>query len=131
MFKIKLKCHEDSSLMFKLVMIGNDNVNDLDECKLEAKTNLNEFYSVQFHLNGNGLPYLFRLRNKTSNNPYILVKKDSFVFNELKVGDILDMAYNQDESLGSNKLFKTLITSKIPHDRYTDHSIIGLSIIDN
>jgi len=117
--------------MFKLVMIGNHNVNDLDECRLEEKTIINGYYSVQFNLNGKGLFYLFRLRNKTSNKPYILVKKDSSVFNELKVGDILDMEYNQSESLGGSKLFKTLITSKIPHDRYTGHSIIGLSIIDN
>ena len=117
--------------MFKLVMIGNHNVNDLDECRLKEKTIINGYYSVQFNLNGKGPSYLFRLRNKTSNKPYILVKKDSSVFNELKVGDILDMEYNQSESLGGSKLFKTLITSKIPHDRYTGHSIIGLSIIDN
>ena len=112
-------------------MIGNHNVNDLDECELKAKTMLNEYYSVQFYLNGKGPSYLFRLRNKTSSKPYILVKKDSFVFNELKVGDILDMEFNQSESLGSGKLFKTLITSKTPHNHYTGHSIIELSIIGN
>lgn len=117
--------------MFELVMIGNLNVNDLDGCGLEAKTMLNEYYSVQFYLNGKGPSYLFRLRNKTSSKPYILVKKDSFVFNELKVGDILDMEYNQSESLGGGKLFRTLITSKILHDHYTGHSIIELSIIGN
>ena len=117
--------------MFKLVMIGNHNANDLDEYRLEEKTILKGYYSVQFNLNGKGPSYLFRLRNKTSNKPYILVKKDSSVFNELKVGDILDMEYNQSESLGGSKFFKTLITSKIPHDHYTGHSIIGLSIIDN
>jgi hypothetical protein len=41
------------------------------------------------------------------------------------------MEYNQSESLGGGKLFKTLITSKIPHDHYTGHSIIELSIIGN
>jgi hypothetical protein len=117
--------------MFQLVMIGNHKVNDLNKCELKAKTMLNEYYSVQFYLNGKGPSYLFRLRNKTSSNPYILVKKDSSVFNELKVGDILDMEYNQSESLGGGKLFKTLITSKIPHDHYTGHSIIELSIIGN
>jgi len=117
--------------MFKLVMIGNQSVNDLAECRSEVKTILNGYYSVQFFLNGKGPSYLFRLRNETSNKPYILVKKDSSVFNELKVGDILDMEYHQSESLGGSKLFKTLITSKIPHDSYTGHSIVELSIIDN
>ena len=117
--------------MFELVKIGNHNANDLDGCGLEAKTILNGYYSVQFYLDGKGPSYLFRLRKKTSSKPYILVKKDSFVFNALKVGDILDMEYNQPESLGSGKLFKTLITSKIPHDHYIGHSIIELSIIGN
>ena len=117
--------------MFKLIMIGNHNVNDLAECRLEAKTILDEYYSVQFFLNGKGPSYLFRLRNISSNRPYILVQQDSSVFNELKVGDILDMEYNPPESLGAGKLFKTLITSKIPHDGYTGHSIFELSIIDN
>jgi hypothetical protein len=52
------------------------------------------------------------------------------VFKELKVGDILDMEYNQPESLGG-KFFKTQIASKNSHDRYTGHSIVELSIIDN
>jgi hypothetical protein len=117
--------------MFELIKIGNQSVNVLAEYGSEAKTISDEFYSVQFFLNGKGPSYLFRLRNETSNKPYILVKKDSSVFNELKVGDILDMEYHQSESFGGSKLFKTLITSKIPHDSYTGHSIVELSIIDN
>ena len=117
--------------MFKLVMIGNQSVNDLAECRSEAKTILDGYYSVQFFLNGKRPSYLFRLRNKTSNKPYILVKKDSSVFNELKVGDILDMKYNQPESLNDGKTFKTLLTSKIPHNNYTGHSIVEFSIINN
>ncbi len=117
--------------MFKLVMIGNQSVNDLAECRSEAKTPLDGYDSVQFFLNEKKPPCLFRLRNKTSNKPYILVKKYSSVFNELKVGDILYMEYHQSESLGGGKLFKTLITSKIPHNRYTGHSLVELSISDN
>jgi hypothetical protein len=117
--------------MFKLVMIGNQNLNDLDEFRYTAKTILNGYYSVQFCLNGKGLSYLFRLRNNDSNEPYILVKKDSSVFNELKVGDILDMEYNQSESSGVGKIYKTQITSKNSHDHYTGYSIVELSILDN
>jgi hypothetical protein len=117
--------------MFKFIDGGNQTVNDLAEFRSGAKTILDGYFSVQFLLNGKGPSYLFRLRNKTSNKGYILVKQDSYVFNELKVGDILDMEYNQPESSGCGKLFKTLITSKIPHDRYTGHSILELSIIDN
>ena len=117
--------------MFKLINTGNQSTNNLSEFRSGEKTILDGYYSVQFFLNGKGLSYLFRLRNKTSNKAYILVKRDSPVFNELNVGDILDMEYNPSESLNGGKLLKTLITLKIPHDRYAGHSIFELSIIDN
>jgi hypothetical protein len=117
--------------MFELIKIENQSVNVLAEYRSEAKTILDEFYSVQFFLNGKEILYQFKLRNISSNGPCILVKQDSSVFIELKVGDILDMEYNKPESLGAGKLLKTLIISKIPHNRYTGHSIVELSIIDN
>ena len=117
--------------MFELIKTGNRNAIDLDVCRLKEKIILGEHHSVQFNLNGRSLSHLFRLRYNTSNGPYVLVKQDSYVFNELKVGDVLDMKYNQSESLNDSKTFKTLITSKIPHNSYTGHSIVELSIIDN
>ncbi len=117
--------------MFELIKIGNQSVIDLVECRSEAKTILDEFYSVQFFLNGKEPYYQFKLRNISSNKPCILVKKDSSVFTELNVGDILDMEYNQTESLGFGKIIKTQITSKNSHDRYMEHSIVELSIIEN
>lgn len=117
--------------MFKLIRIENRLEKEVAGCGVETKIILKEFQSVQFCLNGKEPSYLFRLRNTSANRPYILVKQESSIFNELKVGDILDMEYNQPLSFGAGQLFKTQITSKIPHDRYTGHSIIGLSIIDN
>jgi len=117
--------------MFELIKIGNQSINDLAECRLETKTILDEYYSVQFFLNAKGPSYQFRLRNNSSSRPYILVKQDSQVFTKLQVGDILDMEYSKPESLGANILFKTQITSKNSHDRYRGHSIVELSIIDN
>ena len=117
--------------MFKLVMIGNKSVDDLAECRNEAKTILGEFYSVQFFLSDKEILYQFKLRNISSNGPCILVKKDSPVFTELQVGDILDMEYSKPESLGASELFKTQITSKNSHDCYTGYSIVELTIIAN
>ena len=117
--------------MFELIKVGNHNVIDLAKRRFNTKIVSGEYHSVQFFLNGGGLSRLFRLRYNTSNGPYVLVKQDSPVFKELKVGDLLDMEYNRSESLGGGKTFKTLITSKIPDDHYTGHSIIELSILDN
>ena len=117
--------------MFELIKIGNHNVIDLAERRFKAKIISGKYHSVQFFLNGSGLSHIFRLRYNTSNGPYVLVKRDSSVSKELNVGDILKMEYNNAESLDNGKLFKTLITSKIPHDRYKGYSIVELSIIDN
>ena len=117
--------------MFEFIETKNNNIIDLAGRRLNAEIILGKYHSVQFFLNGSGLCHLFRLRNNTSNKPYILVKQDSSVFKELKVGDILDMEYNRPESLGGGKTFKTIITSKAPHNSYNGHSIVELSIINN
>lgn len=117
--------------MFELSETENKSVIDLAEYRSEAETILDEFYSLQFFLNGKGIFYQFKLRNTSSNRPCILVKKDSPVFAELQVGDILEMEYNKPESLDAGRLFKTKITSKNSHDYYTGYSIVELSIVDN
>ena len=117
--------------MFELSEAGNQSVIDLAEYRSKAITILDEFYSVQFFLKGKGIFYQFKLRNTSLNRPCVLVKKDSPVFTELQVGDILDMKYNNPESLDASRLFKTRITSINSHDCYTGHSIVELSIIDN
>ena len=117
--------------MFELMKIENQSVNELADCRSEAETILDDYYSVQFFLNGKVPSYIFKLHNNSSSKPYILVKQDSSVFKELNVGDILDMEYNKAESLNNGKLFKTVITSKISHDRYNGHIIVELSIINN
>jgi hypothetical protein len=105
--------------------------NNLIENKSESGIILDEFYSVQFSLNGKGPRYIFKLRNTSQNGPCILVKKDSSVFKQLKVGDILNMEYNSSELSGPRKSLKTQITSKNSNNRLTDHSIVEFSIIDN
>ena len=117
--------------MFELSETENQSVIDLVKYRSEVKTILDGFYSVQFFLKRKGILYQFKLRTTSSNKPCIIVKKDSPVFTELQVGDILDMKYNNPESLDASKLFKTQIISKNPLDCYTGHSIVELSIITN
>ena len=94
----------------------------------ESRNILNNYYSVQFSFNDTDPVYLFKLRDIHLNGLCILVKEDSSVFKQLKVGDTLNMEYNPPESSGPTKLLKTQITSKNSHDRFTGHSLVGLSI---
>ena len=98
--------------MFKLVMEEKYVSNNFMENKSESETILDVFYSVQFSLNGKGPMYIFKLRNTSTNEPCILVKKNSSVFKQLKVGDILNMEYNYPGLAGPSKSLKTQITSK-------------------
>jgi hypothetical protein len=100
------------------------------ENRAESRNILNKFFSVQFSLDDRGPVYLFKLRNQSTDEPCILVKKDSDVFEQLEVGDILYMEYNSPEFSKSNKLLKTQIVSKNSHDRFTGHFRVGLSIIN-
>lgn len=108
----------------------NISTNNLIGNRAKSRHILDKYHSVQFSLNNMGPVYLFKLRNISLNEPCILVKEDSSVLKQLKVGDILDMEYNLPGLSGHQKLFKTRITSKNSHDRFTGHSLVGLSIIE-
>ncbi len=104
---------------------------NLAESKDESRTILDKYYSVQFSLSKMDPAYLFKLRNISDNGLCILVRQDSSAFEQLKVGDVVDMEYNPNEFSGPTKLLKTQITSKNCYDRFKGHSLVELSIIDN
>lgn len=103
---------------------------NMAESRAVSRYILDNYYSVQFSLNDMGPIYLFKLRNVSLSEPCILVKEDSSVFEQLEVGDILDMKFNPMELSVPNKLLKTKIISKHSHDSFTGHSLVGLSIIE-
>jgi hypothetical protein len=103
---------------------------NLAENRIESRNILDKFFSVQFSLNCRGPVYLFKLRDTSTNEPCILVKEDSCVFEQLAVGDTLYMEYNSPGLSKPNKLLKTQIISKNSHDRFTGHFLVGLSIVD-
>jgi hypothetical protein len=53
--------------MVKPAMTGNEN--DSVASRSQAEAILDEYYSVQFFINGRGPGYLFKLRNNSSNGP--------------------------------------------------------------
>ena len=104
--------------------------NNLAESITLSRYILDNYYSVQFSFNDMGPIYQFKLRHISLNGPCILVKEDSNVFKQLEVGDILHMEFNPMKLSVPNKLLKTQIISKNSHDRFTGHTLIGLSIIE-
>ena len=107
-----------------------NSANNMAESKAVSRYILDNYYSVQFSLNDMGPIYLFKLRNISLSEPFILVKEDSSVFEQLEVGDILNMKFNPMELSVPNKLLKTKIISKNSHNLFTGHTLVGLSIIE-
>lgn len=105
-------------------------MDNLAENRSDSRHILDKFFSVQFSLNERGPVYLFKLRNKSTNEPCILVKEDSCVSEQLEVGDILYMEYSSPGLSKPNKLLKTQIISKNSHNLFTGHFLVGLSIIE-
>ncbi len=105
-------------------------LDNLAKNRSESRNILDKFFSVQFSLNDRGPVYLFKLRDKSTNEPCILVKEDSCVSEQLEVGDILYMEYNSPGLSNRNTLLKTQIISKNSYDRVTGHFLVGLSIVD-
>lgn len=103
-----------------------------DERRSEDRTVLDQYYSVQFVLNGAGPTYLFKLREISSSGLCILVKEDSAVLKYLKVGDTLTMEYKPPELTSPSKLLKTQIRhiTKSKEGHFTGHYFVGLIIIE-
>jgi len=104
--------------------------NKLIESRSDSRNILNQYYSVQFVVNDRGPAYLFKLRDISSKGLCILVKEDSFVLDQLQVGDILNMEFNQPEPLNSSRSLKTQVTSKYPHYHIAGHVLVELSIVE-
>jgi hypothetical protein len=112
------------------IMGKEASLDNLAENRSVSRNILDKFFSVQFSLNDRGPVYLFKLRDKSTNEPCILVKEDSCVSEQLEVGDILYMEYSSPGLSNPNTLLKTKIISKNSYDRVTGHFLVGLSIVD-
>jgi hypothetical protein len=108
----------------------NSILNKSTENRSDSRNILNQYYSVQFAVNDRGPAYLFKLRDISSKGICILVKEDSFVLKKLHVGDILNMEFNQPETLNSSRSLKTQITSKDPHYHIAGHVLVELSVVE-
>ena len=100
--------------------------------RLESRTILDRYYSIEFQLQETGNVYKFKLRDMSSKGLGILVNKDSAVLKHLKVGDTMDVKYIPPESAGSSESLKTQIAHITQKDEesFKGHFLIGLLITE-
>ena len=70
--------------------------------RAKDKEVLDQFHSVEISLDGLDLPYQFKIWNIKPMPMCILVRDDSNILSQIKVGDILNMKYNNNRNSGDS-----------------------------
>ena len=100
------------------------------EKRSETRVAPDQYYSVEFSIKGIEFTYQFKIWNVSSKGMCVLVKEDSDILSHLKVGDIIDMKYYQDDSFRPVEYLKTEIRHITKDDtgRFRDSYLVGLAI---
>ncbi|MBU2499394.1 MAG: hypothetical protein KKE57_10870 [Proteobacteria bacterium] len=100
------------------------------EKRSESRVTTDQYYSVEFSTKGIEFTYQFKIWNVSSKGMCVLVKEDSDILSHLKVGDVIDMKYYQDDSFRPVEYLKTEIRHITKDDtgRFRDNYLVGLAI---
>ncbi len=91
----------------------------------------NDYYCVEFGLNGSHPVYQFKLRHSAHTPHFFLLKSTSALSTQLKEGDILPMKYYCGETVRTIEQHPTRIESIVNETdgRYRGHYRINLNIL--
>jgi hypothetical protein len=105
--------------------------NNLVLIKSEPKKEVDRSYRVEFSVDGLHMAYQFRIWNKSSNYMCFLVKKNSGLVPQLKVGDILNLKCYYTDSHYPSEYLETAIQNITSKDegRFKGHYVVGLEIL--
>ncbi len=105
----------------------------LVERRSEPRKTPQEYYAVEFSIEGLELPYQFRIWNMASRSMCVLVKEGSDILSRLKVGDTLNMKYYAGGSVVEPEYRTTAIRhiTKSEDGRFKGHYLVGLEILGN
>ena len=112
-------------------MKGSAMTNNLVLIKSEPKKEVDRSYRVEFSVDGLDIGYQFRIWNKSSNYMCFLVKKNSGLVPQLKVGDILNLKCYYTASHYPSEYLETAIQHITRKDegRFKGHYVVGLEIL--
>ena len=112
-------------------MQNNTMPGGLVERRSEPRKTPEEYYAVEFSIEGLELPYQFRIWNMASRSMCVLVKEGSDILSRLKVGDKLNMKYYVGGSVAEAEYRPTAIRhiTKSEDGRFKGHYLIGLEIL--
>ena len=117
----------------EMSMQGHVTLKKIDTTCLGPKKRVDQYYSVEFAVEGLESAYQFKIWNKTSTHMSILVKENSEVLPQLKVGDTLNMRYYSDNLIHPSECLETAIRRITKNDqgRLRGHYLVGLELLQN
>ena len=95
---------------------------------------MDQYNSVEFSSDKLSVAYQFKIWNIKPMPMCILVREDSNILSQIKVGDILNMKYNNHRNSGDpSEYLDTAIRHIIKKDRgrFKGHYLVGLEILEN
>ncbi len=104
---------------------------DFDEKRVEERTVVDQYYSVDFSVGNESLLYQFKIWDLSSKGMCLLIKEDSAAMNHINIGDIIKMKYYKADSSNPGNYLKTKIIhiSKDEEGRFKGHHIVGIQIL--
>lgn len=98
--------------------------------KSEPKNGVDQSFRVEFSVDGLDIAYKFKIWNKSSNYMCFLVKENSLLLPQLKVGDILNLKCYYTDAYYPSEYLETAIQhiTKKEEGRFKGHYVVGLQI---
>ena len=99
--------------------------------KSEPKKEVDRSYRAEFSVDGLHIAYQFRIWNKSSNYMCFLVKENSGLVSQLKVGDLLNLKCYYTDAYYPSEYLETAIQhiTKKDEGRFKGHYVVGLEIL--
>jgi hypothetical protein len=103
------------------------------ERRVEPRERVDRYFSVEFIMESMETSYQSRIWNLSAQGMCVLVKKDSELLSQLKVGHTYNMKYYTDDISKPADSLTTRIChiTKDESGRFKDHYLVGLSILGN
>lgn len=98
----------------------------------QTMSRISNFYSVEFATDSPHPVYQFKLWHSEHNNLFLLVKDNSVVLSQLRVGHVLPMKFYSDDALHPTQVRETQIREIVneTQGRFKGHHRIELEIVE-
>jgi hypothetical protein len=91
-----------------------------------------QFYSVEFSIEGIDFAYQFKIWNLASSSMCVLVREDSSILQKLRVGDVMNMKFYTSGYAAPIECLNTAIRyiTKDEQGPFKGHYLVGLEIVE-